>query len=530
MRIDSNLVIQSAGLLGSSPLVSNTGNSSNISLNSVSPYANANDDVNDISAGNSLRSRIRALSMSTKSAEEGVSEMQTADTALIELERMIGRMKELSTQASGSNLTEDDRSILQNEIGYLNSEIDRVSQNTSFGGRPLLSGSTSVAPLPSFHYTQTRQTRAVAAMSADSATGLSVSVSFITASAGDTQNALATSFLRDGINISKNIKQDAITGERIVTYGLSLATSVASGYNVSADNSTTGVFSIKDTSGELIARMTVSGGQETLEVVTADSPVERRNVFMTAANVAMAEVGVYQAQKPATAVFNVDSASGLSVNISFATAAAGDIQNALARNLRDNGITVGKDLRAIAGGSGVASSYSFSLASSVSSAYRVQTLDIQTGSFAINAADGTRLANVTVSGGTNELSGHLVIPQNTMESARLTAVSVTGGRAGTAGALYAARAEFSANDFTAAKGISGIQISFVTSAAGALQNNLALSLQEKGLNISRITDFSAGLTTPAVSYNVGLNFLGYNVSAVSAAAGSFNIKDTSGNL
>jgi flagellin len=54
---------------------------------------------------------------------------------------MIKRMRELAVQAKNGTLTDDDRSAVNDEIGQLQEEIDRISETTQFNGMNLLDGS-----------------------------------------------------------------------------------------------------------------------------------------------------------------------------------------------------------------------------------------------------------------------------------------------------------------------------------------------------------------------------------------------------
>jgi len=57
-----------------------------------------------------------------------------------EVTTMLQRMRTLSQQsANGSNNT-DDRTAIQKEVNQLSSEIDRISSDTTFGGKKILDG------------------------------------------------------------------------------------------------------------------------------------------------------------------------------------------------------------------------------------------------------------------------------------------------------------------------------------------------------------------------------------------------------
>jgi len=72
-----------------------------------------------------------------------VSLAQTAEGALQEVNNNLNRMRELAVQASNGTLTTADRNTLDTEFQALITEIDRVSNQTSFNGVTLLDGLTT---------------------------------------------------------------------------------------------------------------------------------------------------------------------------------------------------------------------------------------------------------------------------------------------------------------------------------------------------------------------------------------------------
>jgi flagellin len=89
----------------------------------------------------SLTSKMRELSSYKRNANDGMSVVQTADSALNEISNVVVRLKELATQASSSTLSDKERKFLFVEYHSLYNEIDRISKTTSFNGMDLLNGS-----------------------------------------------------------------------------------------------------------------------------------------------------------------------------------------------------------------------------------------------------------------------------------------------------------------------------------------------------------------------------------------------------
>jgi flagellin len=101
----------------------------------------AGDDAAGLSISEKMRSQIRGLTQATRNAQDGISMVQTVEGALGEVEDMLQRMNELAVQASTDTLASEDKSAIQKEIDALVTEIDRVSNATTFNNKKLLDGS-----------------------------------------------------------------------------------------------------------------------------------------------------------------------------------------------------------------------------------------------------------------------------------------------------------------------------------------------------------------------------------------------------
>lgn len=91
----------------------------------------------------SMTSKLRELSSYKRNANDGLSVVQLADSALNEISNITLRMKELATQASSATLSDKERKFLFVEYQSLHEEIDRISKTTSFNGMDLLNGNTN---------------------------------------------------------------------------------------------------------------------------------------------------------------------------------------------------------------------------------------------------------------------------------------------------------------------------------------------------------------------------------------------------
>jgi flagellin len=100
----------------------------------------AKDDAAGLQISNRLTSQINGLDQGNRNANDGISVAQTAEGAMDEVTTMLQRIRTLSQQsANGSNNT-DDRTAIQAEVNQLSAEIDRVSSDTTFGGKKVLDG------------------------------------------------------------------------------------------------------------------------------------------------------------------------------------------------------------------------------------------------------------------------------------------------------------------------------------------------------------------------------------------------------
>lgn len=100
----------------------------------------AADDAAGLQISNRLTSQVNGLNVATRNANDGVSVAQTAEGAMQESTNILQRMRELALQSSNGSNSSEDRAALQKEVSSLQAELDRISENTSFGGQKLLDG------------------------------------------------------------------------------------------------------------------------------------------------------------------------------------------------------------------------------------------------------------------------------------------------------------------------------------------------------------------------------------------------------
>ena len=100
----------------------------------------AKDDAAGLQISNRLTSQSRGLDVAVRNANDGISIAQTAEGAMNESTNILQRMRDLSLQSSNGSNTTFDREAIQQEVGALNDELNRIAETTSFGGSRLLNG------------------------------------------------------------------------------------------------------------------------------------------------------------------------------------------------------------------------------------------------------------------------------------------------------------------------------------------------------------------------------------------------------
>jgi flagellin len=98
----------------------------------------AGDDAAGLAISSKMTSQINGLNQAVRNANDGISMAQTADGAMIEITNMLQRMRELSVQAASDTNTSTDRTSLNSEFKALQSEIQRISDNTQWNGMNIL--------------------------------------------------------------------------------------------------------------------------------------------------------------------------------------------------------------------------------------------------------------------------------------------------------------------------------------------------------------------------------------------------------
>jgi len=117
----------------------------------------ASDDAAGLAIADSLKADQRIATVAVRNANDGISTIAIADSALGEIGNVLSRLSELAEQSANGTYSTAQRSALSNEFIALGSEIERIANVTKFNGVVLLSGSNSITLQVGFNSASTSQ-------------------------------------------------------------------------------------------------------------------------------------------------------------------------------------------------------------------------------------------------------------------------------------------------------------------------------------------------------------------------------------
>lgn len=100
----------------------------------------ARDDAAGLQISDRLTSQIQGLERGNRNALDGISMLQVAEGALDEITNALQRIRVLAIQSANGTNSSAERAALQEEVSQLSQEINRIADNTSFGGKKILNG------------------------------------------------------------------------------------------------------------------------------------------------------------------------------------------------------------------------------------------------------------------------------------------------------------------------------------------------------------------------------------------------------
>jgi flagellin len=103
------------------------------------------DDAAGLAVSESMKAKIRSLGQAKRNASDGISFLQVAEGGLSEINNMVVRMRELTTQAASDTIGASERTFLNREFVQLAQEVKRVVGSTEFNGHKVLSSEDAAA-------------------------------------------------------------------------------------------------------------------------------------------------------------------------------------------------------------------------------------------------------------------------------------------------------------------------------------------------------------------------------------------------
>ena len=256
----------------------------------------AADDAAGLAISSRATSQIRGLDQAVRNANDGISMLQTAEGAMVEVTNMLQRMRELSVQSANDTNTADDRSYLNLEFQQLKAETDRIISNTQWNGVNVLDGTftnnnTTASPSNSGQFvfqvgananqtishkidvfalgTNDGTTATVTAAQVAS-TGTATSVETSTLSVAGTYSAGD----KITVNLNENIFQYTVTEADATGGSSTLGTSLVSALSTRFDNgfniSASGTGVVKITLDNQVSTGTTAGNSFTLSASSTD--------------------------------------------------------------------------------------------------------------------------------------------------------------------------------------------------------------------------------------------------------------------
>jgi flagellin len=100
----------------------------------------AGDDASGLAVSEKMRTQVKGLHQAMRNTEDAISFLQTTEGFLNQTTEILQRMRELSVQAGNGVYSDEDRQLINVEMGQLISEIDRIASHAQFNGMNLLTG------------------------------------------------------------------------------------------------------------------------------------------------------------------------------------------------------------------------------------------------------------------------------------------------------------------------------------------------------------------------------------------------------
>lgn len=108
-------------------------------LSSGIVFTRSNPSPGDRALSDSMSNKLREFAAQKRTANDAMSLVETADSALNEVSNITNRLRELAIQAGSPTLSDKERKFIFMEYESLRDEIDRIAQTTQYNGMNLIS-------------------------------------------------------------------------------------------------------------------------------------------------------------------------------------------------------------------------------------------------------------------------------------------------------------------------------------------------------------------------------------------------------
>ena len=98
----------------------------------------ASDDAAGLAISNRMGAQVRGYEQALRNNNDGISLVQTVESALVEAVNLIQRARELAVQSLNETYNNSDRQSIQAEITEIVREVDRIATKTTFNGQKVL--------------------------------------------------------------------------------------------------------------------------------------------------------------------------------------------------------------------------------------------------------------------------------------------------------------------------------------------------------------------------------------------------------
>jgi flagellin len=167
----------------------------------------AADDAAGYAISQGLTAQVNGLQQASQNVSDATSMVQTADSALNNVQSMLQRVSELAVQYQNGDLSSTDKSDIQSEVNQLTNEINRQKGSVQFNGINLLDGTANTNGAVTFQVGPgATDTLSVSFANIESSGGLDSSVGFTWSNAGgstpvfDLSQSNAVSLIQGAIN------------------------------------------------------------------------------------------------------------------------------------------------------------------------------------------------------------------------------------------------------------------------------------------------------------------------------------------